>query len=140
MNTLSISSRDNKINFNPGDTLEGNISWQLSAPIEALELRLIWFTSGQGDTDVSVENMQRFDAPSLTGDSTFRFTLPTAPHSFSGQLISLSWALELVVIPGTAASKWEFIMAPGGQEIILSQSIKPDLSQVPAWFKNKLIK
>jgi len=140
MSILNIKTRDNQANYIPGEILEGVISWQLDGVIEALELRLIWFTSGKGDTDVSVENTQRFNAPSLSGDSAFRFVLPTAPHSFSGQLISLTWALELVAIPGEESERCEFSLAPDGHEIMLPKVENPDLEKIPKWLKNKLQK
>lgn len=140
MSTLAISSRDNKTHFQPGEILEGTVSWQLDVGAQAIELRLIWFTSGKGDTDVSVEETRHFDSPPLAGSSAFRFALPLAPHSFSGQLISLSWALELVVMPGADAARWEFFIAPAGREIILPKGENPDLQKLPSWLKGKLQK
>jgi hypothetical protein len=121
MNALNLRSRDNKTTFAPGETVEGVAEWMLDKAVEALELRLIWYTQGKGDADVSVEDSRRFEAPALTGSAPFRFALPEAPYSFSGKLISLSWALEFVVIPGEDAARLEFVLSPNGSEVLLAQ-------------------
>lgn len=136
MSLLEIRSHDNRTQFRPGETLEGSVNWLLDKSAEALELRLIWFTRGKGDTDVSVEQTRRFEAPHLSGDDAFRFVLPEAPYSFSGKLISLVWALELVVIPGEDATQWEFSLSPTGQEVRLpdGEGLNP---QTGAWLKKQ---
>jgi hypothetical protein len=142
MNALEISIREGKTNFTPGTTIAGEFSWQLQKSANALELRLIWFTQGKGTSDVSVESTQRIEAPALSGKHDFSFQLPLAPHSFAGTLIELSWALELVTIPGHDSARTDFVLAPGGQKIALSQSDTGDFeelaSKVPAWLQNKI--
>jgi hypothetical protein len=147
MSTLEIRTRDGKTQFRPQEIIEGAISWQLDASAEALELRLIWFTQGKGDTDVSVEDTRRFEAPALSGDSNFRFQLPAAPYSFSGKLISLSWALEFVVMPGSDATRFEFSLSPSGSEVLLPvgegdpsklDTSKLNTSKLPAWLRARV--
>ena len=141
MSTLEVRMRDNRTEFRPLEAVEGSVMWQLDASVEALELRLIWWTSGKGDTDVSVEDVRRFDTPSLSGDSAFRFVLPEAPYSFSGRLVSLSWALELVVMPGEDATRYEFSMSPNGREIELPAGEGPAaVKEMPGWLKSRMQK
>jgi hypothetical protein len=128
MNALDLRVQDHKTAFRPGEALEGSMEWTLDRNVEALELRLIWYTQGKGDADVSVEDARRFEAPSLSGSAPFRFTLPAAPYSFSGKLISLSWALEIVTIPGEDSMRYELALSPSGQEVLLPQ---PDNSTLP---------
>jgi hypothetical protein len=45
--------------------------------------------------------------------------LPETPYSFSGRLISLLWALELVAPPSKTVGRQELVVAPGGQEVRL---------------------
>src|ERR1043166_4380135 len=45
--------------------------------------------------------------------------LPESPYSFSGKLISLVWALELVAEPSKEVIRREFVLAPGGEEVRL---------------------
>ena len=142
MSTLDIRVRDNKTQFRPGEIIEGAISWQLDASAQALELRLIWFTSGKGDTDVSVEDTRHFESPALSGDSNFRFQLPPAPYSFSGKYVSLAWALEFVVMPGEESTRLEFSLSPAGTEVLLphgeDDQSKIAASKIPAWLKTRL--
>jgi hypothetical protein len=140
MNSLDIRIRDNRTTFSPGETIEGALHWTLDSAVEALELRLVWHTQGKGDTDVSVEDTRRFEAPSPAGSESFRFALPEAPYSFSGKLISLSWMLELVVLPGEDAAQIEFVLAPSGKEVLLAQGEdnKPSVNRpFSNWLKRK---
>lgn len=54
----------------------------------------------------------------------FRFQLPEAPYSFSGKLISLAWALELIAYPSKEVVRREIVLAPGGSEVRL-ESVQP---------------
>jgi hypothetical protein len=119
MNELEIMLRDERRNFRPGETLEGTAVWRLDTPPKSIELRLFWFTRGKGTEDVGVVNKLRFDAPQLTEGRDFSFTLPAEPFSFSGELISLIWGLELVVEPGSHSTRVELVMSPSGEEILL---------------------
>lgn len=46
--------------------------------------------------------------------------LPADPYSFSGTLISLVWALEVVAEPGGAAGRIDVVVSPTGNEIRLT--------------------
>ena len=122
MNQLDISTRDNKERFLPGETLEGKASWQFDRDVDWLEIRLVWFTQGKGDTDISVEEITRVERPGPQDSKSFRFILPAAPYSFSGKLISLIWAVELVADGAKEEARLEFSMAPDGREIMLSST------------------
>jgi hypothetical protein len=119
MSELEIVLRDQRRNFRPGETVEGVAVWRLEQPAKSIELRLFWFTRGKGTEDVGVVNQLRFDAPQLTEGRDFSFALPAGPFSFSGELISLIWALELVVEPGSHSTSVELVMSPTGQELLL---------------------
>ena len=118
---LRILLRDERRNFRPGETVEGVAGWCLDKPPKSVELRLFWFTRGKGTEDVGVVNQVRFDAPQLEEGRRFSFTLPAEPYSFSGQLISVIWALELVVEPGERSIRVELVMSPTAEEILLHQ-------------------
>jgi hypothetical protein len=87
--------------------------------VEQLELRLFWYTKGKGDRDVQIVDSRAWANPALQERRDFRFTLPRAPYSFSGKLISLIWALELVEPRTGEEARVEFVMAPTGREILL---------------------
>jgi hypothetical protein len=51
--------------------------------------------------------------------------LPEGPYSFSGQLITLSWALWLIPKKSKESGKFPIVISPTGEEINL---LKPDRS------------
>ncbi len=121
MSELHVVTSDNRTEFLPGALIEGRVSWQLDKPAEAIEVRLFWYTRGKGTEDVNVVDMVRFDQPSQSDDRSFRFTLPEAPYSFSGKLISLIWALEVVALPSKEVARLDITLSPTGREIVLAQ-------------------
>ena len=119
MSELKILLRDERLNYRPGETIEGVAGWRLDQPSKSVELRLFWFTRGKGTEDVGVVNSMNFQAPQLEEGRKFSFTLPPEPWSFSGQLVSVIWALELVAQPGNHSTRVELVVSPSGQEIQL---------------------
>jgi hypothetical protein len=119
MNALTIEITGNRLQYHPGEEVTGKVTWELDVNPKAVELRLFWFTRGKGTADVNVIQTVRFDAPRSYEQRDFRVRLPEAPFSFSGKLISLIWALELVILPGNDSARTELTMSPTGQEILL---------------------
>jgi hypothetical protein len=126
MIALSINPRDNKTVFLPGEEVAGVASWSLDSSPEALELRLFWYTEGRGISDTGIGGNLRFENPDRDGRREFCFILPDAPYSFTGTLITLKWALELVVEPGHAVERLDIVVSPSGREIVL-QRLEPRL-------------
>lgn len=142
--TLEIELRDKKTQFSPDEWIEGDVNWSFSAPQKRLEIRLLWFTQGKGTTDLGVVRTETVEAPHAqtgiglsSGSQAFRFRLPEAPHSFSGQLISLVWAVEVEAFPSKIAVQREFVMAPNGAEIELSRVEVPQSPILSAFQKRK---
>jgi hypothetical protein len=119
MSSVRLGIRDNQTAFRPGDVIEGAALWELDAAPELAELRLVWSTRGKGTEDSEVVTTESFAEPKAGDTRTFRLQLPDAPYSFNGQLISLIWAVELVVKPGDHFDRIEIIVAPDGREIVL---------------------
>ncbi len=120
MKSLDVVTLDKQTAFRPGDVLKGIVAWSFAdAAPEALELRLFWFTRGKGTQDVHVHKNLRLESPPLQGKRRFRFHLPDAPYSFSGKLVSLTWALEFVAEPAGKAERLEIVLSPSGAEIEL---------------------
>lgn len=107
--------------FVPGEILQGRVGWQSEAAIKKAELRLFCYTSGRGTRDVEVINTQVWKNPLSAEQQEFSFALPAGPYSFSGQLISLEWALELVILPDNHIERLEFTLSPDGNEIDLQR-------------------
>ena len=136
MSDFRVTIRDGKTGFRPGEFVEGSAAWNIGQAPEAVELRLIWFTRGKGTPDVSIVDSSSMAAPAAMGDSAFRFVLPDGPHSFSGSLISLTWAVEAIALAPRskplAAGRAEFVLSPDGQEIVL-----PVIAKTPSALEEK---
>jgi hypothetical protein len=118
MNELRIATRNEQTSFRPGEELHGAAGWRLDQLPARIEARLFYYTRGRGTEDVVVVQRTRFDPPQQEGARPFQFTLPDAPYSFSGKLLSIIWALELVAEPGGRSARFEFVMSPSGTEIV----------------------
>ena len=114
--------------FEPGAEVDLELRWELEEPPEAIELRIVWNTAGKGDTDFRVAAVQRFDHPSAIEACRETVTLPHSPYSFSGTLVSLMWALELVALPQEDSTRTEIVIAPGGREVTL-QALPTDFTR-----------
>lgn len=123
MEWIQVETRDGATAFAPGEVVEGTASWQLETPAQSVELRLFWYTRGKGDQDVGVVATVAFPEPGLQDRRGFSFSLPVGPYSFSGKLISLLWALEVVAEPGSRAGRLEITVSPSRREILLQPQL-----------------
>jgi len=116
---IRVETRDGSTAFLPGETVEGTVAWHFDAPARSVELRLLWYTEGKGDQDVGIVETVPFANPGVDEIRPFRVRLPQGPFSFSGKLISLSWALEAVAEPGARAERLALTVSPTRREILL---------------------
>jgi hypothetical protein len=63
--------------------------------------------------------------------------MPGAPWSFTGQLISVSWALELVDDQGEGCGMTEFVMSPDGEVRELGKVENPTGKKMVFGFQSK---
>jgi hypothetical protein len=103
----------------PGAGLTGKAGWKSAQPVESAEIRLFWYTAGIGARDVKVVETIPIERPGPVDEQPFALTLPAGPYSFSGQLVSLIWGLELVLEPGTVTERVEFELSPFDEPIVL---------------------
>ena len=115
---LQIQIDYNNTEYTPGDTISGKVLWSQTSETKSVELRLFWYTSGKGTQDIKV--IEELSWPASQGQANFSFTLPNEPYSFSGTLVSLSWALEAVLLPEETSEKYQFQLTPNGQTILLN--------------------
>lgn len=102
----------------PGSTLRGEAVWSHEQDLKWVEIRLFWYTEGKGDQDITVVDRIRLEPATRSGGQRFEFTLPESPYSFSGKLISLIWAVEVVLSNG-GSGRSSFILSPHAAEISL---------------------
>ena len=124
---ITITLNQTPAGFAPGESISGTVEWiELNEKTSRLEIRLIWYTEGKGDTDVAIIETITVDSPSPNGTSTFDFVAPTRPFSFSGKLISLIWAVEVVEFPSRDGSKETLSISSDRNEIMLTNSFPED--------------
>jgi len=117
--TMRIEIDDGRHWFLPGETVSGRMAWETDGDVESVELRLFWHTAGKGTEDVEIVRELRVDSPESRGEKGFSFELPLQPYSFSGSLITLAWALELVALPGGELGRIDLVVAPTPVEVRL---------------------
>jgi hypothetical protein len=122
---LQLGFRDQRSTYSPGEELAGAVLWESPEKPTLAEVRLLWFTRGKGTEDAEVVATESFADPQPGDTRQFRFQLPDSPYSFNGKLISLTWAVELVIQPGDHFERVAFIMAPDGKEVELSAGPVP---------------
>ena len=122
MPKLHLGLRENRTSFFPGEELSGAALWELDTPPQRAEVRLVWSTKGKGTEDAEVVATVTFDTPQAGDTRPFALRLPAAPYSFSGKLISLGWAVELVLQPGSQCARTEIVIAPDGTEVLLARN------------------
>jgi len=115
--TIDIQFDNDRNTFLPGQIMSGEVRWLCVEPPKKASLQLLWYTEGKSDEDVGLVEKNEFDNPQLSDIRNFEFHLPVGPYSFSGKLISLTWALELQV--DKECLRKEFTLSPTGKEILL---------------------
>jgi hypothetical protein len=122
MNNLKIETTDNKIEYLPSERVRGTCSWSFDTTPKGIELRLFWYTSGKGTADFNTVEVFSVNEPLKEGKRDFSFTLPAIPWSFSGELISLMWAIEMIAEPGGETERFEITVSPSGKKILLERT------------------
>ncbi|MEP7009153.1 MAG: hypothetical protein ABJC13_02415 [Acidobacteriota bacterium] len=119
MDWLEVTIPNGRTVFAPGEEIEASAVWRLDEMPDSLEIRLFWYTEGKGDRDTERVASDSI-APGQSGHCTCRFRLPDlVPSSFSGKLVSLLWAIDLVAEPGDRAGRVELVVSPTGKELRL---------------------
>ena len=119
MDSLQIILARSSGEFEPGNDLVGQLTWNLAKAPDRVELRLFWSTFGVGIAESKVIEAVTFERL-LTFDSRpFKFRLPQFPYSYRGKLMSLSWVLEATAFPSRRNVRKHFIMGPEGKEVVL---------------------
>lgn len=121
MSWLTLEASGGRTEYRPGEAIQGTAGWSLDKVPSAVEIRLFWYTEGRGTQDVLIVDRVRIEGPLANERRDFRFELPAEPYTFSGKLISLRWALEVVALPSDEAQRLEITVGPTGKEILLGE-------------------
>ncbi|MBN2845751.1 MAG: hypothetical protein JXQ25_07190 [Deltaproteobacteria bacterium] len=117
MSDMNISVAGERREWFPGETMEGVASWDMGMPVKSMELRLFWYTRGKGTEDIKIVEIIQFENPQSKDSREFQINLPFEPYSFSGKLITLKWALELVPDSSSKAERYKFSLSQTGQPV-----------------------
>ncbi|MDF1823506.1 MAG: hypothetical protein P1U68_02630 [Verrucomicrobiales bacterium] len=111
--------------FLPGERVRG----ELSGGSAAGEIRLFWITKGRGTQEVGVEDQEAVGAAGY-----FELSLPPAPYTTSGTLVSIEWGLEWLDASGEVLSACEIIVSPTRQVIQLER-VEPEVGTKRRFFR-----
>ena len=114
---IEVTLDENKHNYLPGEVVRGTVEWQFERDVRAIEIRLIWKTTGKGDSDTGMVDSIVIEKPGGYRKTPFELRFPAGPYSFSGKLISIYWRLEVVTNPTTETVVRSLAMSPTGREI-----------------------
>jgi hypothetical protein len=79
-----------------GGLLEGTVSVRASAPVEGLELAVIWLATARGGVDEGVIHYERLAADVHLGQPVgLDVRLPLTPTTFAGERVSISWMVRV---------------------------------------------
>ena len=119
MKPSSLTIADGRKAFEPGETIEVVAEWNCPRPPERVEVQLLWYTRGKGDTDRALARSVPLDAPQASERRTIELQLPEAPYSFSGTLISLVWAVRLELFGAAKSKQLDLVVSPLAREVVL---------------------
>lgn len=93
---LQIDRTATRSLYKPGEKITGRVKWDFrKRKKNTINLVLLWFTEGVGNTDVGIAWAQSYSNLAAEGAREFEFTAPSSPQSFHGQLFRLKWAIEM---------------------------------------------
>lgn len=129
---LQLGTKNGVERFRPGEKIEGGAGWSLPTPPRSLEVRLFWFTSGKGTRDTRTDQVHRFVSPAAQEVQSFAFLAPEVPWSCDGRLLSVQWALELVLNDGQEVARFPLSISPTGRPWVLPAA-PPNTANGPWW-------
>ena len=116
---LALELEHGETSFEPGGRLVGVAAWSVSSPLKGIELRLKWTSRGQGGRDIRIADTIVLPQPLPIERRPFILTLPMAPYSFQGALVTVGWELELVALPVEEKASVVITIAPGRRALVL---------------------
>ena len=123
---FQLRSVTGKTTFSPGEAISLEADWLLAEHVDGLEVRLFWYTAGIGTQDSETVATVEICDPALNGRQTVGFVAPQHPYSYSGKLISIQWAAELVDVKGRQATRLDLTIGPNGNEATIPEIDEDD--------------
>lgn len=104
----------------PGEAITGLAEWHLASPPDRLQLRFTWETKSNGSKDADTIELVPIPVSGFSGQQRISVRAPAAPWSFSGNLISIEWTLEIFILGRghkLAHCLYQVIISPQRREI-----------------------
>jgi hypothetical protein len=117
---LELTLEGDRTAWEPAARVNGVATWSSPIAPRGMELRLSWSLQGRGGRDLKIADTIPFLNPTAAERRTFVLTLPAGPYSLKGRLVALTWALELVALPGEEKARVDLVIAPGGRTVSLA--------------------
>ncbi len=118
---LTLQLNQDPTTLVPGQVIDGRVGWHLESPAKRAMLRLFWYTEGRGTQDVGIVEELTLPEERATCSGSFRFTIPEAPYSFLGNLVTLKWAIELVLNKGKQVERLDLVVSPWVEQVRLQK-------------------
>lgn len=98
--SLSLCREDGVYEGGRQLTLAWRVSRVTHDSLAAIEISVLWYTEGKGDTDLYVHHFQRFEEEQirrsdLADEQSLACMLPATPLSYHGRLIRLRWCVRM---------------------------------------------
>ena len=119
MDELDIKLNRHSGRYLPLEELMGEVAWHLAQEPRSIAAHLLWRSQGKGLQDVVIVASEQITSLTRQGSAGFSFLLPAEPYSFSGELISLAWCVEVSVDGGRVAQQAAFTLSASGSEVLL---------------------
>lgn len=103
----------------PGQIIDGRAGWHMEDAPKRAMLRLFWYTEGRGTQDVGIVEELELPSGRASCQGSFHFTIPDTPYSFQGHLVTLKWAIELVLNKGKQVERLDLIVSPWVEQVKL---------------------
>jgi hypothetical protein len=126
--------------YQPGERLSGRYMVDGSQPwsMRALELSVLWYTSGKGEEDIAVHHFERHVSEAarpldLRVPRRFSTVLPASPLSYDGQIVKVCWCVRLrIFLPQGQESLAEVPFRLGSVPGVIQESMveSPSASQM----------
>lgn len=102
--TIRITFDSPSAHYRPGDRLAGRFTVEgvQPRPARAVELSVLWYTTGKGEEDMAVHHFERIvDEPARPLDlrvpRRFATDMPASPLSYDGVIVKVCWCVRVRV-------------------------------------------
>ena len=126
--------------YQPGERLSGRYMVDGSQPwnMRALELSVLWYTSGKGEEDIAVHHFERHVSESarpldLRVPRRFSTVLPASPLSYDGEIVKVCWCVRLrIFLPQGQESLAEVPFRLGSVPGVIQDSMVESVNALPS--------